>query len=152
MTEINGMVILNKAETLEMYERLVAFYGKDNIRRPECDRCKRITEMFGIKISEAETPAQRIAVKILPYKLDGWRYASTHYCFRCDAALQGYIVATSMPQEFQAELDRIKTAFLTEDEKVEYRRIFLASHDKARENLDKEGPKKTKKRYEMRAE
>ena len=149
MTTINGLVLFNKGETLELYEKLVAFYGKDRIHRPECDRCKCVTEFFGLKISDAETPNQKAALKILPYKLDGWKYMVSFKCYKCSAALNGYVVATSMPLEFQYELDRIKTAFLTEEEKVEYRRIFLASHDKAWAKVQ-DAPKKTKKRYQMR--
>ena len=149
-TLLNGFWIINGEDAVEVYERLAKKYDLEELDKPVCRRCGKSTEYTAIAEHDAKTPAQNCGMKLLPFAIDGWRYLPTVRCFRCNAALAGYECATNHPWTFNRDVEAIHGMFLLPDERTEFKRIFLASHDKSVKKVDEEHKKKGKGRYTMR--
>jgi len=150
MTNLNGYWLSNQAETLALYEKLCQKYDPSELSKPVCSRCKATTEYVAVKTTETRGDL-KVALRLMRYELNGWKYIVFSTCFRCNASLEGHICATRWPDDINKEIKRIKDkALLTDSEKTEYIEIFKKSYDKSYNSAQAEKQDTGAERYKMR--
>ena len=137
MIVIQGFTFTDQGETLDYHEKFRLAYGA--VAEPICERCKKVTDyaVFDANPNGKDRPSLAlIGLNQGAYiKWEGKVFYPHPICHRCEAARAGWHCGKFSPESYYRQMESMKTATLTPDERVEYSNIFNASFKKVLETV-----------------